>query len=290
MQRLNLALQITTLVVAAILMTTGCSKQKPTTESQPVAPAVKPQPPADFDFAASGGYQSQKPEFNEMIGAVLKGDLPTVKTLIEKNPDLIFIKGNEGQTLLEMAAGRDDQDMAKLLLANHADINAQDDGGDTALSTAANSCLLNMAALLLASNADVNVKGAPLLLQAELGGGNGGASLKDMVTLLLAHHADVNVKGGLGMNPLLWAAMNSQDDVLLLLLTHQADINIKDDLGRTPLAAATESDQKDAVKLLLDHHTDVNSTNNAGMTPLHLAASKGFVEIMGLLRQHGGHE
>jgi ankyrin repeat protein len=238
MQRLNLALQITTLVVAAILMTTGCSKQKPTTESQPVAPAVKPQPPADFDFAASGGYQSQKPEFNEMIGAVLKGDLPTVKTLIEKNPDLIFIKGNEGQTLLEMAAGRDDQDMAKLLLANHADINAQDDGGDTALSTAANSCLLNMAALLLASN------------------------------------ADVNVKGGLGMNPLLWAAMNSQDDVLLLLLTHQADINIKDDLGRTPLAAATESDQKDAVKLLLDHHADVNSTNNAGMTPLHLAAWK----------------
>jgi hypothetical protein len=41
----NITVQMTTLVVAAILITTGCSKHKPPTESQPAAPEVKAKPP-----------------------------------------------------------------------------------------------------------------------------------------------------------------------------------------------------------------------------------------------------
>lgn len=41
----NITVQMTTLVVAAILIATGCSKHKPTTESQTTAPEVKAQPP-----------------------------------------------------------------------------------------------------------------------------------------------------------------------------------------------------------------------------------------------------
>src|ERR1017187_8337955 len=41
----NITVQMTTLVVAAILITTGCSKQKTPTESQPAAPEVKAKPP-----------------------------------------------------------------------------------------------------------------------------------------------------------------------------------------------------------------------------------------------------
>jgi len=41
----NITVQMTTLVVAAILITTGCSKQKSPTESKPAAPEVKAKPP-----------------------------------------------------------------------------------------------------------------------------------------------------------------------------------------------------------------------------------------------------
>ena len=45
MKILNITVQMTTLVVAAILITTGCSKQKSPTESKPAAPEVKTKPP-----------------------------------------------------------------------------------------------------------------------------------------------------------------------------------------------------------------------------------------------------
>jgi len=45
MKILNITIQTITLIVAAILITTGCSKEKPSTESQPAAPDVKAKPP-----------------------------------------------------------------------------------------------------------------------------------------------------------------------------------------------------------------------------------------------------
>jgi hypothetical protein len=65
MRVLNTTVQMTTLVVAAILITTGCSKQKPPTESQPAAPEARAkspvliQPNAGVDEVQKGMNQEQ---------------------------------------------------------------------------------------------------------------------------------------------------------------------------------------------------------------------------------------
>ena len=50
------------------------------------------------------------------------GDLQLVKALLEGNPDLVFGKDTNGFTPLLIAAESGQADVAKLLLANRADI------------------------------------------------------------------------------------------------------------------------------------------------------------------------
>jgi ankyrin repeat protein len=101
------------------------------------------------------------------------------------------------------------KDVAELLLANQAEVNAKDNYGGTPLHAAA------------------------------VGG------YKDVVELLLANKAGVNAKNNDGWTPLHEAAMSGQKDVAELLLANQADVNARNNKGETPLrmvlAEATDS-------------------------------------------------
>ena len=70
MKILNITVQMTTLVVAAILITTGCSKQKPPTESKPAAPEVKTKPPVLIEPNA-GVDKVQKGMNKEQVEAAI---------------------------------------------------------------------------------------------------------------------------------------------------------------------------------------------------------------------------
>ena len=60
----------------------------------------------------------------EIHDAAGVGDLAKVQVLLKSNPDLVFSKDQQGATPLHFAAASDHQDVAELLLANHADVNA----------------------------------------------------------------------------------------------------------------------------------------------------------------------
>lgn len=74
----------------------------------------------------------------EIHDAAKQGDLAKIQTLLKGHPDLVFSKDQLGYTPLYVAARYDRTDVAKLLLANGADVNsrtvakdnADDDGMD----------------------------------------------------------------------------------------------------------------------------------------------------------------
>ncbi|HVM61981.1 MAG TPA: ankyrin repeat domain-containing protein [Verrucomicrobiae bacterium] len=187
--------------------------------------------------------------------AALNGKLEKARALIEQHPELVNSQNSyDGQTPLHLAVEYGHKDVAELLLANKADVEAKAHGDWTPL------------------------------LNAVFGGH------KDLVELLLAHKADVNVEDNSGRTPLQVAAENGYTDIAALLLAHQAHVNAQNKDGMTPLHTATALGFKDLVVLLLANHADVNAKDNSGRTPLRFALLHNNTEIAELLRRRGGIE
>jgi len=189
----------------------------------------------------------------EIHDAVKRGDLEKVKALLKDNPNLVFSKDDShGATPLHIAAFIGRTDVAELLLANKADVNAKDINGLTPLHVAA------------------------------------GYGHKDVANLFLANKANVNAKSNSGQTPLHMAAGGGYVDVVQLLLASESNVDAKDDNGFTPLLFAAQNGHKEVVQLLLDNKADVNAKNNSGGTPLRYAEGYGHNDIAQLLRRHGG--
>ena len=146
--------------------------------------------------------------------AATNGDLERVKSLLKEHPGLAFSKDDNGETPLHWAAGNGHTEVAALLLASHAEVNAKDNGGDTPLHEAS------------------------------------GKGFSDTVRLLLTNHADVNLKDNHGYTPLHYAALGHQMEAAGLLLANHAEVNAKDNKGRTPLHWAVAKGYQDVAELL----------------------------------------
>ena len=187
--------------------------------------------------------------------AAMNGKLEKAKALIKANPDLVNSQASYGKvTPLQLAAQYGHRDVAELVLANKADVEAKSYGGWTALLNAVH-------------------------------GGH-----KDMVELLLTNKADVNYKEDAGRTPLQVAAENGYTEIAAFLIANKADVNAKDRDGITPLHTAVALGHKDFVQLLLANKAEINAKDNRGRTPLGFAVLHNNNDIAELLRQHGGLE
>jgi hypothetical protein len=184
---------------------------------------------------------------------LLAGDLTVAKALLNEDPSLVASRDQQNGTPLHWAAEYGPKDLAELLLAKGADLNARD-----------------------------NARRTPLHIAARYGH-------KDVAELLLAHGADANAKDKFLNTPLDLAAYGGYQDVAELLLAHSADVNAKDDSGETPLMSAQHSGNKELVESLLAHGAEVNAKDNNGCTPLCWALFHKRQDFADLLRQHGGH-
>ena len=192
----------------------------------------------------------------EIFEAAKAGDYAKVSVLLKNNPDLVSSKDDEhGRTPLHWAAYCGHKDIAELLLAKKADVNAEESDRST-----------------------------PLHWAAYYGH-------KDMAELLLADGANVNAEDCLGHTPLLLAAMQNHMDLVKLLLAKSADVNAKAVDGNTPLIEAASNGNRDMVELLLATGADVNVRNSiAGWTSLDFAEDAGHDDVAELLGQLGGHK
>ena len=161
--------------------------------------------------------------------AAREGDLEKVKTVLKRNPDMVFSKDSDGRTPLHWSAEHGHKAVVDLLLFKKADVNAKTNNGMT-----------------------------PLLVAT------GVWCQKAAVELLLANQADVNAKSNDGTTPLHHAALHGYKDVAELLLAHKPDVNAKNSDGRTPFALAKFMGHEDVAELLRSHGVSCNLPRSSG--------------------------
>ena len=193
--------------------------------------------------------------------ATRKGDEAKVIALLEQNPDLVSSRDKLGNTPLHVAALHDQPAIAALLLANGADVNAENTvHSETPLTLA----LLSyehkeMLELLLTHGADPNVLGSTPLRRAIE------RNLPYDVELLLANGADPDANAG-GFSAVVWAILHGQTKILELLLDSGANPNAKDWAGHTPMFYAENG--------FHSYNGETSSNEKA----------------IAILRAHGGHK
>jgi hypothetical protein len=194
--------------------------------------------------------------------AARDGHLDAVKALLKRSPSLVSSRNSDGFTPLYSAADSGHTDVAELLLANGAEVDATAKWGETPLAQAAARGHNEMVKLLLARGADVNAKDSadstPLHRAAMAG-------RKDVAQLLLANKANASAKDFKSMTPLDWAAIQGHKGWEALLgqqhVPHPESVKIKVTDWRSPgerrlvrdaaTASVHQSTEEQATQLLV---------------------------------------
>lgn len=185
------------------------------------------------------------------------------------------------------AACRDgDLELARLLLAAGADVEAKGRYGMTPLHRAAYNGLTEAVRLLSAAGADVNAvdrRGhTPLYYAAEKGD-------TDAVRLLLEAGGSIQAALDKGWNKLHFAASAGLADKVRELLEAGADPNTGTWAGNgSALLSAAANGHTEVVRLLLEAGADPNAVDCEGYHAVNVAEEKEFTEIADMLYEYGG--
>ena len=99
------------------------------------------------------------PTEKQFIQAAKKGDIETLKALLDSDQALLNARDKDGSTALHCAAWKDNRELVAFLLAAGADVNAHnanDHWGTTPLHAAAHANNTAVAQRLLDAGADIN--------------------------------------------------------------------------------------------------------------------------------------
>lgn len=179
--------------------------------------------------------------------------------------------------------------IAELLIRHGAEVDAmatQGEVGGTPLYGAAfldPYDRLDVARVLLANGADVNAVNPSnwdsiALHEAAF------RARQEFVALLIDHGANVNFVNSWGRTPLMVALSFRRVDNATLLINRGTDVTIADKDGTTPLHMAAWVGDPRLVELIIAKGADVNARDKFG-TPLGRAKSE---EISRILKSHGG--
>ncbi|MHC9540759.1 MAG: ankyrin repeat domain-containing protein [Vulcanimicrobiota bacterium] len=239
----------------------------------------------------------------ELFNAVMRNDLYQAKELIEsgqdvniwnekivttkflasRKPQAVFTiedyeKGLE--TPLHIATRHGYTDMACLLVAHGADLEARDLRGNTPLHLAARYNQPALMQYLLTSGAKVNAY--------DQGGWTAlyWVSSEYTAAMLLDHGADLQGVGEDTKDPLHHLALMPNQEVALLLIRRGAEINRQDGEGKTPLHWATCGDNRKVVDRLLMEGARTGVRDNDGKTAMDYAREKNIPELVDLLHRY----
>jgi len=194
----------------------------------------------------------------EIHDACKAGDLQKVKSLLNKNPELLQSKTKEGKSPLHMATGWKRTEIVKFLLSKKADVKARNNNGGTPLHVAASQNSPNCAILIIAAGASPNIKVV-----------NPGSPMN-------------------GATPMHWSAFKNTPKVAKVLLDKGANINAKTQFGGTPLHFAAARGTMEMIIFLISNKANINAKTRNGMTPLSMATKKGHTRAANYIRSRGG--
>ena len=209
------------------------------------------------------------------------------------------------QNPLKLAAENSNVEVAKILIANGADVNVSRYSGSSPLALAVARGRPEMVKILIANGADLASRsafGGSLLNDAASPIYGGGIEARmEVVKILVSNGADVNAGGypTTGQTPLHFVAAGRPNGIYAkhaedqfkmakLLVSLGADVNAQVEDGGTPIHNAANLGFAKMVKFLIDSGADVNARDGEkGPTPLHKAAHWGYVETAKLLIDSG---
>lgn len=256
-----------------------------------------------------------------------EANLQVFDAMVRHEPGMLRAVDHKGLTALHHSVLKSRVDVADLLIASGADINAPSIEGETplhcsirkAVSNRADIVAFEMVGLLLEKGANVNAatkEGVTPLHTAVFS-----RSYTALVDLLLKKGADVNARTESGDSPLHFAARKDTIETVRILLSKGADVTAENHDGETALSTAEMFRRKDIADLLRSEvekaakerkarqfQTAVGTSdlgrvrellNEApwlalwkykdrnGATPLHIAAGQGNLDIVKLLLSKG---
>ncbi|MGH3116466.1 MAG: ankyrin repeat domain-containing protein [Vicinamibacterales bacterium] len=200
--------------------------------------------------------------------------------------------GASCDTALHFAARFGREDLAEMLIAAGAAVEAPNEFDDRPLHAAATYGRSTVVKVLLARGADVHARGSggntPLLAAAS-GFGDDADGLLEVAKLLLAAGADVNASaGGGGFTALRHVAVSARPGnkaLAELLLSYGADPGGGGSQG-PPLVGVASAGNLEGIQLLLDGGADANAAS-IDTTALGVAAYRGHPDAIRLLVARG---
>ncbi len=184
------------------------------------------------------------------------------------------------EKLLRAADAGDELEFISSLLARGADVNAVDAEGRSALHYAAQHGDIELAELLLAHGADIEARGndsTPLMWALFCGE-------PEFAIHLLQHGANACCRDGAGLTPL---HICVSADAARELLAHGAELEARNASGCTPLHWQCFCGWAEVVAVLLKAGASITPGEDDGWTPLRYAEYSEDTEAAALLRAHG---
>ena len=167
------------------------------------------------------------------------------------------------------------------LLKYHAEIEAEDNKGQTALHCAAVSGEWTVLRLLLANGANQNAEDddqrTPVYYAGKLTTGES----QYACVWIFKHGHDIGARDDHRDTLLLVAAHKGYEMLVNHLLDKEADIESTGGTGTTPLIAAAAQGNELVVRLLLDRRARIEATDRNGSTALIRAAWQGHTDCTG---------
>ena len=253
------------------------------------------------DNGTPEGEDKQSPAIGSeaLFTAIKKGDVETVRLLVEAGADVNAAEGFGGNTPLHEAVEEGNAEIVQILVDAGADIEAEGFMGQTPLGLAAEEGATEIMQILLGQGADNGTpegedKQSPAIgseaLFTAIESGN-----VTLVNLLVEAGADVNAAEGFGGNtPLHEAVEEGNAEIVQILVDAGADIEAEGFMGQTPLGLAAEEGASEIMQILLGQGADSGTPEGEdrqsptiGSEALFTAIKKGDVETVRLLVEAG---
>lgn len=217
---------------------------------------------------AHSGFAATAP----VADAVQNRDIATVRVLLRQHASVNAAQP-DGTTALHWAAHWNDAESVSLLLQAGADAKVVNHYGASPLSEAVVSGSEAIVEQLLRAGADPNTRttaDGETVLMTSARAGNLGA-----VSMLLSHGADVNAKEAYkGQTALMWAAAEHHPDIVRVLLQHGADWKVISSYRETKLPKLSAA-------------SAVSPMSRGGFNAFSFAAREGDIETAKVMLESG---
>ena len=221
----------------------------------------------------------------EIFDALRKGDIPAVKALIEKTPQVVDSRDSRGMTPLHYAATGGNADLVSFLVDKGAKLEVQNAQWKTPLHLAATNDRKDAVVALLKKGAALEARDdyqrtALILCARERGQAATGR-------VLIEAGADVNAVDKFGSSALELAAWRGKSDFIDLLLEKGARVPESGEQWQQMLFQASSQGLTTLFRRLAAKAQDLKAADASGESLIHAAAAGGSAEIVGLLLDKG---